>query len=205
MSDFDTQDARVTDLSDSDKARGRIPKHAWGYVRGQYELANRTYEEIGKEFNCTPSAVFYVVKQASIRAIEPTLELPKDDTAKAEINRIMANSKATSQWAARKVETVVEPKGPSQVELMAQQANAMLEDEHCKRLFAATSKTIVDYVAFKAAPEEAAKKEFKEAMHELRRALASIELKVEMAQVAPARQQVAANSSAPQQRLPEMA
>jgi len=210
MSDFDNQAACAAELSDSDKIRGRIPKHAWGYVRGQYELKNRTYEEIGKEFNCTPSAVFYVVKQATLREIEATLELPADETAKAEINRIMAKSKATTSWTARQGTPVqsVAPKAPSQVELMAQQANAMLEDEHCKRLFDATSKTIVDYVGFKAAPDDDAKKAFKDALHELRRSIASIELKVEMmpaqapAAAPVATAPVAANTS---QRLPEMA
>lgn len=85
----------------SDKIRGRIPKFAWGYVRGQYEIAKRTYEDIGNEFNCTPSAVFYVVKQARDRDIPATLEAPDASQpiqnttalrARAALDRVVANA-----------------------------------------------------------------------------------------------------------------
>ena len=79
MSEFEGMNtsAASTETDSSEKIRGRIPKSAWGYVRGQYEIAGLTYEEIGQEFNCTPSAVFYVVKQATLREIAPTLERPE--------------------------------------------------------------------------------------------------------------------------------
>jgi len=192
-----------------DKVRGRIPKGAWSYVRGQYELAGRTYQEIGDEFNCTPSAVFYVVKQARDREIEPSLERPSEDMMRA----ARAGEKVTGEktagekiseratndfsWASRKVRDVTAPAQPSQVEKMAEQANAMLTNETCKRLFDATSNTIVSFVGFEAAPDNNSKKMAKDAIHEVRRALASLELKIEMMPLS------APQATAP--RMPEIA
>ncbi len=166
-----TDDAR-------EKIRGRIPKSAWGYVRGQYEQAGRTYEDIGNEFNSTPSAVFYVVKQARDRGVEPSLEKPSDE--------VMQAARGTSEPRPSRVRPELANDQPSVVEQMAQQANAMLTNETCKRLFDATSDTIVSYVGFEAEPNESGKKLVKEALHAVRRALASLELKIEtMPMVAP--------------------
>lgn len=166
------EDARQ---NNQDKIRGRIPKSAWAYVRGQYELAGRTYEDIGNEFNSTPSAVFYVVKQARDRGVEPTLEKPSEEVMQA------ARGSSEPRPARSKAEAA-----PSVVEQMAQQANAMLTNEGCKRLFDATSDTIVSFVGFEAEPNEQGKKLVKEALHAVRRALASLELKVEMTPLLPA-------------------
>ncbi len=155
----------------AEKIRGRIPKAAWAYVRGQYELAGRTYEDIGNEFNSTPSAVFYVVKQARDRGIEPSLEKPSDE--------IMQAARGSSEPRVVRVKSEA-PSQPSAVEQMAQQANAMLTNETCKRLFDATSDTIVSFVGFEGEPTEMSKKMVKESLHAVRRALASLELKVEM-------------------------
>lgn len=84
--------ATPADDDNADKIRGRIPKFAWGYVRGQYEIAKRTYEDIGNEFNCTPSAVFYVVKQARDRDIPATLDAP--DATKLEAQRTAQRARA---------------------------------------------------------------------------------------------------------------
>lgn len=198
MSDSDTQDTHA--IAGDDKIRGRIPRSDWGYVLGQ-KLAGRTLKSIGDEYGAEPSAIHYVVKKAHELAqdnkLTPSMEKPEPTEASAAMQAAISKARKSSEWSIRKVQEVAEPAKPSQVELMAQQANAMLEDENCKRLFDATSKTIVDYVAFKAAPDDGAKKEFKDALHELRRAIASIELKVEMA---PTK---AAPPAA--QRLPELA
>jgi hypothetical protein len=194
----------TTDSTDAaEKIRGRIPKAAWGYVRGQYELAEKTYEEIGREFNCTPSAVFYVVKQARDREIPATLERPTDDVLAAarSSEATLDKAKDNFRWASQKVREVTAPRAPSQVEQMAEQATAWLSDEGCKRLFDASSNVIVGFNGFKATPDESGKKLVKDAIHETRRALASLELKIEMMPV---------NTAAPQsqnqaQRLPELA
>lgn len=183
MSEFEgmSTNAASTDTDSAEKIRGRIPKSAWGYVRGQYEIAGLTYEEIGQEFNCTPSAVFYVVKQAALREIPPTLERPSPSLSETATH--MAAIDRDNQWAARKVREVTQqqpaPHKPSQVELMAQQAESLLEDETCKRLFDAASKVIMEFTAMRAGPDETAKKQAKDALHELRRAAASVELKIE--------------------------
>ena len=180
MSEFEGMNtsAASTETDSSEKIRGRIPKSAWGYVRGQYEIAGLTYEEIGQEFNCTPSAVFYVVKQATLREIAPTLERPEPSLSETANN---AAAVRDHQWATRKVREVTAPAPakPSQVELMAQQAQSLLEDETCKRLFDAASKVIMEFTAMRAGPDDTAKKQAKEALHELRRAAASVELKIE--------------------------
>ena len=182
MSHFNDVATREQDQHEAGKIRGRIPRSDWAYVLGQSKLVGRTLESIGNEYGAKPSAIHYVVKQAGLLAadgkLEPTLEKPATQEASAAMHEAISKARRSSQWSAKRIEDVV--KAPSQVELMAQQANAMLEDETCKRLFDATSKTIVDYVAFKAGPADSAKKEFKDALHELRRAIASIELKVEM-------------------------
>jgi hypothetical protein len=170
----------------SDKIRGRIPKSAWAYVRGQYELAGRTYEDIGNEFNSTPSAVFYVVKQARDRGVEPSLEKPSEEVmqaARGSLEPRVARSRSES------------PAKSSAVEQMAQQANAMLTNETCKRLFDATSDTIVSFVGFEAEPNEQGKKLVKEALHAVRRAMASLELKVEMMPLLPANSQAQATQT----------
>lgn len=203
MSDFDTATLRAPDDMEVDKVRGRIPRADWGYVLGQYRMAERTLQSIGDEYGAKPSAIHYVVKQAGKLAdegnLEPTLEKPEGNEAEASaaMKRAISKARASSEWSIRRVQEVAAPPKPSQVELMAQQANAMLEDENCKRLFDATSKTIIDYVAFKAGPEASAKDEFKKSLHDLRRAIASIELKVEMSLTSAAPPAAA--------RLPELA
>lgn len=190
--------------SQSEKIRGRIPKAAWGYVRGQYELAEKTYEEIGREFNCTPSAVFYVVKQARDREIPATLDRPSDDVLAAarSAERAMDKAKDEFSWASRKVRDITTPRAPSQVEQMAEQANAWLSDEGCKRLFDASSNVIVGFNGFKAAPDESGRKLVKDAIHETRRALASLELKIEMT---PTNTAAPAQPQNQDRRLPELA
>lgn len=187
MSDFDTAVLRAPDDETAKKPRARIPRSDWGYVLGQSRIAGRTLQSIGDEYGAEPSAIHYVVKKASELAekgdLQPTLEKPQysEQEAAAAAERAISKARRSNDWAARRIQETTAPAQPSQVELMAKQANAMLEDEHCKRLFDATSKTIVDYVAFKAGPEASAKQQFKDALHELRRAIASIELKIELA------------------------
>lgn len=208
MSDTDTEITSAPEQTDSDKTRGRIPKTHWAYILGQRRLTTRTLQSIADDYGANASAVHYVVRMAEEKAAKgelvPTLEMPTEE-ATSEINRIMRNAKqgpakpATEAWAANKAKDATTPQVPSQTD-------TMLEDPHCKRLFDAAAKAILDYNAFKANPVEETKANLKESLHGTHRALASIELKVEMtATNKPAAAPASAGGSAlAAQRLPEL-
>lgn len=194
-----------TEAKNGKKVRGRIQNAEWGYVLYQYKNNKRTYEEIGDEFGCTPSAVFYVVKQAELRGVEPVAERPvisANEGARA-INRISQNS----QWAANKVRAAVAneqpaaPARPSQVDMMAEKAKAMLEDEVAQRVFDRMSKLLISWNDFKSEPTAASKQVVKDSVKEALRAASAMELKVELTPVN--QQQPAAQQS--NIRLPELA
>lgn len=58
------------------RPRGKIPRIAWGYVLGLYDQAHETLKSIGDRFGVEPSAVHYVLKQARLQNLEPSLEAP---------------------------------------------------------------------------------------------------------------------------------
>lgn len=158
----------------ADKIRGRIPKFAWGYVRGQYELARRTYEDIGTEFNCTPSAVFYVVKQARDRDIPATLETPDPSRmeaqrtahrARAALDRVVAN--ANREFAQKQQEVKAPAPDP-----MAQLDNFPLT----KRYLTAAGEAGKLIMAWEADRSEANWLAMEEKMKQVRKADAGIQI-----------------------------
>lgn len=203
MSDAACGDAEA--IQDGERPRGRIPKGHWAYVRGLYEVKGLTFKEIGDEYGCTPSAVFYVVKQAQRQDLEPTLDMPTQE-ASNEINRIMRQAKATDGWAKSKVHQVIaKPAQPSQVELMAQQANDMLQDEKARRLFDASSETILGYVGFMSEPTEANRQRAKDSLHSLRRAVAGLELAIETKPLQQPKAETAFDEQSVRPLMPEVA
>lgn len=66
----------VTDLDDSKRPRGRIPRGAWGYALYLYDQKRETLKEIGDRFGVEPSAVHYVLRQARQKNIPHSREVP---------------------------------------------------------------------------------------------------------------------------------
>ena len=54
------------------KRRGRIPQSAWPHILERHR-AGATLSAIAREFDCTPSAISYIVRKAEASGIEPAL------------------------------------------------------------------------------------------------------------------------------------
>ena len=52
-----------SDETDKEKRRGRIPQSAWPGILERYK-AGATLSALAREFNCTPSAISYIVRKA---------------------------------------------------------------------------------------------------------------------------------------------
>ena len=52
------------------KRRGRIPQSAWPHILERHR-AGATLSAIAREFDCTPSAISYIVRKAEASGIEP--------------------------------------------------------------------------------------------------------------------------------------
>ncbi len=157
---------------DGGKIRGRIPRQAWAYVRGLYELLGMTYEQIGDMYNSTPSAVFYVVQQARKNEIEPTTEAPTAEMLQMRVKRPRRRNKDSLAWARAAV---------SQAALSEQanaQANAILEDPNAKRVFDTTSKLLLDFAAWKDGAAGDVEARLKESIREALRSISKIEIMI---------------------------
>jgi hypothetical protein len=174
MSDFENnQVANASATSDDkDKIRGRIPRQAWAYVRGLYELKGLTYEQIGNMYNSTPSAVFYVVQQARKLEMEPTLTAPTAEELQTPVKRPRKRRTDTLAWARAAV------KRPAISEASAEQAQAILADPTAKRVFETTSKLLLDYTAWNEQPSDASENTLKESVREALRAISKIEITI---------------------------
>jgi hypothetical protein len=177
MSDFENnQVANASATSDDkDKIRGRIPRQAWAYVRGLYELKGLTYEQIGNMYNSTPSAVFYVVQQARKLEMEPTLTAPTAEELQTPVKRPRKRRTDTLAWARAAVKR---PANPGISDASAEQAQAILADPTAKRVFETTSKLLLDYTAWNEQPSDDSEATLKEAVREALRAISKIEITI---------------------------
>lgn len=68
---------------ESPKKRGRIPQTAWPRILERYR-AGATLSAIAREFECTPSAISYIVRKAEAAGMLEGDGAPVPDTAEAE-------------------------------------------------------------------------------------------------------------------------
>jgi transposase-like protein len=84
-----------TDEADTPKRRGRIPQSAWPDILERYR-GGATLSALAREFNCTPSAISYIVRKAEASVGGPEGE-----------------AEATPATPAAAVETVAPPPAPA--------------------------------------------------------------------------------------------
>ncbi|HEY0835127.1 MAG TPA: helix-turn-helix domain-containing protein, partial [Azospirillum sp.] len=68
---------------ESPKRRGRIPQSAWPQILERYR-AGATLSAIAREFECTPSAISYIVRKADASAALPPGEGAAADPGEGE-------------------------------------------------------------------------------------------------------------------------
>lgn len=56
--------------AEATKKRGRIPQSAWPHIVDRYR-SGATLSAIAREFDCTPSAISYIIRKAEAAGIEP--------------------------------------------------------------------------------------------------------------------------------------
>lgn len=66
----DIMSAETGTEADAPKKRGRIPQSAWPRILERHR-AGVTLSAIAREFDCTPSAISYIVRKAEAAGIEP--------------------------------------------------------------------------------------------------------------------------------------
>ncbi|WP_431856212.1 hypothetical protein [Azospirillum sp.] len=80
-SDISTEAGAEGGEQDSPKRRGRIPQSAWPQILERYR-AGATLSAIAREFECTPSAISYIVRKAeasgALSGDAPTADTPAD-------------------------------------------------------------------------------------------------------------------------------
>ncbi len=94
----------------SPKKRGRIPQSAWPQILERYH-GGATLSAIAREFECTPSAISYIIKKAEAAGGQGELNVatePESDAAVAAPASDAAPPAATSE-AAPSVEPIAEP------------------------------------------------------------------------------------------------
>jgi hypothetical protein len=57
--------------AEATKKRGRIPQSAWPHIVDRYR-SGATLSAIAREFDCTPSAISYIIRKAEAAGIEPS-------------------------------------------------------------------------------------------------------------------------------------
>lgn len=72
-----------SDESDPPKRRGRIPQSAWPDILERHR-AGATLTAIAREFDCTPSAISYIVRKAEAAGMATQASTPGQDAATAE-------------------------------------------------------------------------------------------------------------------------
>src|SRR3954462_3837504 len=66
----DIMSAEAGTEPEAPKRRGRIPQSAWPHILERHR-AGATLSAIAREFDCTPSAISYIVRKAEASGIEP--------------------------------------------------------------------------------------------------------------------------------------
>lgn len=62
--------ADIGNDAESAKKRGRIPQSAWPHIVDRYR-SGATLSAIAREYDCTPSAISYIIRKAEAAGIEP--------------------------------------------------------------------------------------------------------------------------------------
>ena len=57
--------------AESSKKRGRIPQSAWPHIVDRYR-SGATLSAIAREYECTPSAISYIIRKAEAAGVEPS-------------------------------------------------------------------------------------------------------------------------------------
>ena len=128
---------------DLPKRRGRIPHADWPLIVDRYK-SGATLSAIAREYDCTPSAISYILRKAESAGAEPEIEL------------IVPNS-STRSSADREPEPV---------------------DEIEARLRSASTACVGAYRAWRQPAIEDAHRGLADAVHELRKVVARIEIEL---------------------------
>ncbi|HYD30988.1 MAG TPA: hypothetical protein VEB64_09065, partial [Azospirillaceae bacterium] len=75
----DIMSAETGTEPDAPKKRGRIPQSAWPGILERYR-AGQTLSAIAREFDCTPSAISYIVRKAEAVGSDMTVAEVKEET-----------------------------------------------------------------------------------------------------------------------------
>lgn len=62
--------ADIGNDAEASKKRGRIPQSAWPHIVDRYR-SGATLSAIAREYECTPSAISYIIRKAEAAGIEP--------------------------------------------------------------------------------------------------------------------------------------
>lgn len=125
------------------KRRGRIPHTAWPLILERYK-AGETLSAIAREYDCTPSAISYILRKAELAGGETEAELD------------VVNASPFSA-ADRELEPV---------------------DEIEARLRSTSTACIAAYRAWRQPTSEDARRGLADAVHELRKVVARIEIEL---------------------------
>ncbi|WP_158045391.1 hypothetical protein [Skermanella pratensis] len=68
------------------KRRGRIPQSAWPHILERHR-AGATLSAIAREFDCTPSAISYIVRKAEASGMEPAAPRESETASPAEADQ----------------------------------------------------------------------------------------------------------------------
>jgi transposase-like protein len=79
----DIMSAEAGTEPEAPKRRGRIPQSAWPHILERHR-AGATLSAIAREFDCTPSAISYIVRKAEASGIEPAAAPAAEPTESAE-------------------------------------------------------------------------------------------------------------------------
>ena len=102
------------------KRRGRIPQSAWPHILERHR-AGATLSAIAREFDCTPSAISYIVRKAEASGIEPAAAPVAEP---AESSETVTESVAESTEPAEPVAQQDQPETPSSTAEPAVEASA---------------------------------------------------------------------------------
>ncbi len=164
--------APESDVAEAAKRpRGKIPRHAWAYVLGLYDRAHETLKSIGDRFGVEPSAVHYVLKQARLQNLEPTLEMPESDTL-----AVLPPRRAPIPRQNVRMPQIVHPAAPP----APPPVDAAVEEVSCsplaRRVFDAAAAIINAMLAFEQDPSRENAQQLEETRKIGSRALAAVEI-----------------------------
>lgn len=95
--------ADIGNDAESSKKRGRIPQSAWPHIVDRYR-SGATLSAIAREYDCTPSAISYIIRKAEAAGIEPgglaEDDGGDDDAVNAENTNIAAENIGATEPAA---------------------------------------------------------------------------------------------------------